>query len=66
MRVIQVEKYGKTVWCNGIMDSKRKQECLCLNCALIDNCKEAQHLFDFSVKHCMAMMITRCPNWERK
>lgn len=63
--VKEIEKYGKTVWCHGKMDGMRKINCLCLHCALLEDCDEAYELLKFSIDHNMAMAITRCPNWER-
>lgn len=67
---ILLEKYGKMVWTNEMMDELRKKECLCLNCGNLkpdpDNCSIAQALYQISVKENVAMAITRCPVWKSK
>ena len=63
---VQVEKYGAIVWSNAEMDELRKTECLCLNCSKMSTCQIAKHLYNACKDYNLAMMITRCPDWESK
>lgn len=64
------EHYGAKVWTNTFTDNIRRQECLCLFCKKIvkgdreKNCPIAQRIFDLSVKHDIAAMMTRCKEFE--
>lgn len=63
--------YNEEVYFNPIMDELRKQQCLCLNCALMTkdketNCSKANALYELCVANNMAMMMTRCKDFEFK
>ena len=60
----QVEKYGGMVYSNEPMDELRKSQCLCLNCSQMKDCPTAQKLYDICVNTGIAVMITRCPDWN--
>lgn len=62
----QVEKYGKMVWCNVETDTDRKNECLCLNCFLMDACTAARKFNHTCKGRGIALMVTRCPDWSKK
>ena len=63
----RVVKYGVEVWCNERTDILRGSQCLCLNCALMNNgCLIAKNLYDFCRNEDIALMVTRCPNWKEK
>ena len=60
-----VEKYGVEVWCNPEMDLRRQQECLCLNCGRLNfGCKQSSLLWAKCKVFNLAIMITRCPDWQ--
>lgn len=63
---IQEEHYGAMVWTNKEADATRKDECLCLNCAMLSNCPTAKGLYEICKDNDMAMMITRCKQWKPK
>ena len=63
-KIIQEEHYGSLVWTNTEMDQKRKSECLCLSCDNLDVCRMAYKLRGICADEDMAMMITRCKNYE--
>ena len=66
-KVTRIEKYGAWVFCNEEMDLLRKQECLCLNCGLMDGvCKVAPVLYALCKSFNLALMMTRCPAWRQK
>lgn len=63
--------YNEEVYFNPIMDELRKQQCLCLNCASMTedkktNCSKANALYELCVTNNMAMMVTRCKEFEFK
>ena len=62
----QVVKYGSTVWSNVAMDELRKTECLCLNCANIEDCYIAKFFHDECETYDIAMMVTRCMRFINK
>jgi hypothetical protein len=64
---VRIEKYGVEVWCNARMDLERADECLCLNCGLMNNgCKQAELLYQMCKTFNLALMVTRCPDWKEK
>ena len=62
----KVEKCGETVWQNERMDLMRKEQCLCLNCGEKPRCLVAPSLFRLCTLNDIALMVTRCPDWEAK
>ena len=61
----RVEKYGARVWQNEQTDNLRKEQCLCFHCKrMIDNCKQSHVLFAMCQAFNLALMVTRCPDWE--
>lgn len=62
--VERIEKYGRMVWRHAVMDHLRSSECLCLNCALLENCDIAEEGFEFAKKYGVAYAMTRCPEWK--
>jgi len=64
MKPIKKIAYGKDVWCNEEMDNARRKECLCFNCRYLKVCASASELFGFCKDYDLAIMVTRCPNWE--
>ena len=60
-------KYGVWVWCNERADLSRSQECLCLNCRLLNNgCRQSSLLFEICKSFNLAFLMTRCPDWLEK
>lgn len=67
---IQETHYGKLVWVNPTTESIRRKECLCLNCAVLnsgqpDHCPTAKRLYEECVGSDIALIITRCPRFEK-
>jgi hypothetical protein len=63
----KVKKYGVNVWCNEEMDLLRGQECLCLNCKLMNSgCRQAQILYSLCKAFDLALIVTRCPEWKSR
>jgi hypothetical protein len=60
------EHYGKKVWTNVEMDTLRKVQCLCLQCGKMDECPVAAALYSLCQEQDLALMVTRCPTWERR
>lgn len=65
----KVERYGKEVWEMSVMDTLRREYCMCLHCnkmrpLLPENCKIAQSFFELCKKHGNAFIMTRCSEWE--
>ncbi len=63
--------HGEMVWTNANTEAIRKKECLCHNCDNLkpdqpDNCTKAEALYQIIKRENLALMITRCPTWERK
>ena len=70
-RPVEAVFHGKRAWAHPIMDSLRREECLCLNCDNLkpgqsDNCHIAQTFYEVCVKENVALAVTRCPFWEPK
>ena len=60
------EHHGAVVQTNVPMDYLRKHQCLCLNCAALHGgkCAAAAKLFAVCTAHDIALLVTRCPDWE--
>lgn len=63
-----VEKYGKTVWQNGWLESHRRTQCICLQCARMHpgeahHCNLAQRFFDLCKQGGCAFLMSRCAFW---
>lgn len=60
------KEHPAQIWANTEMDELRRIECLCINCGrkedepTYSSCPAAKELYNVSVKHSMAMDITRC------
>ena len=68
---MKVTKHGEEVWVHPKMDDLRKTECLCFSCSnynpeTTDHCHVAQLLYGICVDFNLAMMITRCREFEDK
>ncbi len=61
---IIVERYGVKVWCNEEMDNLRREECLCVNCTLEDDCSWAVGFYNMGRDANIALAVTRCPEWK--
>ena len=66
---MKVERYGKTVWENTIMDAMRKENCMCLHCANMkpgkpDHCQIAAAFYVICKAHGCAFILTRCDSWK--
>ena len=57
------EHYGKKVCTHVLMDFLRRDECLCLNCAMIEGCPAAGMFYGLCKDFNMALMVTRCANF---
>ena len=64
MKVEKQEHYGVEVQANVVMDELRKDQCLCLNCELIENCDWAGELYSLCKENSLALAVTRCPFFE--
>jgi hypothetical protein len=64
-QIKQIDKYGHKVYCNVPMDDLRKEQCLCLNCEKLP-CVVSKSFFELCKSYNIALMITRCPEWEAK
>jgi hypothetical protein len=71
LRPIQEKHYGEVVWVNLTTERLRQDECLCLNCGKLkpgqpDNCQRAQAFYEICVQANIAIIITRCRDWDEK
>ena len=67
MHPVKLEEHHDTeVWTNVMLDSLRREECLCLNCQNLEDCSAAYHLYNECRKWNMALAVTRCPEWRAK
>ena len=64
--VVKVERYGEEVWENDMMDTLRKEECLCLNCGELGKCDIAKEGLELCKKWNCAFAMTRCKEWSPK
>ena len=62
---VQVDKYGRKVWCNAVTDELRKTDCLCLNCKALGDCHTSEAFNHISKESGVVVMITRCPIFKR-
>ncbi|MCR4322864.1 MAG: hypothetical protein NUV61_02140 [Candidatus Azambacteria bacterium] len=65
-KVLQVEKYGVQVLQHPEMDDLRRTQCLCLNCAEMQDCAIAAAGFELCKKYNIAYAVTRCPYFDMK
>lgn len=63
--LVQINKYGVTVWVNKQMDEQRRDECLCLNCKVLHTCPIAAEGLRLAKLTDIAFMVTRCPKFIR-
>lgn len=63
--VKRVERHGGEAWEHTEMDALRKDKCLCLNCAhLEEGCDPASSLYAVCREDNIALAVTRCPYWK--
>lgn len=65
-RTVQAEKYGVQVQQHPEMDNLRKSQCLCLNCAKVNECGIAADGLSFCLQCNVAFAMTRCPDFVRR
>ncbi len=59
--MIKLEKhYDRYVWTNTVTDKIRKEECLCLNCRILNCCDIAKKLFGICKEDGVSLTTTRC------
>ena len=58
--LIQIEKYGITVWANQQTEEARRTECLCFNCKRLPDCAIAKEGLRLCQLTDIAFMVTRC------
>ena len=68
---VQELHHEERVWVNPTTESLRRDECLCLNCERLrpgedDNCPMAQEFFEICKSFSVALMVTRCCEFELK
>ncbi|OGH76896.1 MAG: hypothetical protein A2224_00140 [Candidatus Magasanikbacteria bacterium RIFOXYA2_FULL_40_20] len=69
---VREQYHGGEVWVNQTTDAIRHEECLCLNCALLDKdspkncCSITQELYKTIIKGNLALLVVRCPDWKPK
>lgn len=56
--------YSANVWTNTCTDKLRKTECLCFNCKAIKECPISKELYYICKNNDLALMMTRCKNFE--
>lgn len=64
----RVKRYDTYVW-ETPMDSKRREECMCLHCGhmnpgLPNHCKTAAAFYEICKKSNVAFIVTRCEAWK--
>ena len=65
--VAQRRHHGTTVAVNVPMDALRRHQCLCLNCGRMSGeCTMADTLYACCKLNQVALMVTRCPQWEAR
>lgn len=71
-KIIKYVHHGVEVNVLESLKGKHKEHCLCFKgCKHFkpnqtDNCKIAQELFEFDVKHGMTTPVWECPKYEKK
>jgi hypothetical protein len=66
-KIEKMVAYDREVFADVEMDGLRRERCLCLNCAKMGpNCHNSQILYHMAVQNNMAMMITRCRDYQYK
>ncbi|EGT3606869.1 hypothetical protein ACSW9O_15860 (plasmid) [Clostridium perfringens] len=65
-KIRQENHYNSKVWSNTYTDKIRKTNCLCFNCNNIDNCNTAKSLYEICKIKNMALMVTRCKEFNFK
>ena len=58
------EHYGIDVWTNLLTDPIRKKQCLCLHCTKMKTCAVSKSLYGVCLVSNVALMVTRCPDWD--
>jgi hypothetical protein len=58
--------HGQVVWADRFADQCRVERCLCLRCAKKPTCVTAEILSMTCSTKAVAVMVTRCPQWEDK
>jgi hypothetical protein len=67
MSIKKVVAYGQYIWSDIEMDELRKERCLCLNCSRRkEQCARAKQFYLICKDYDMAMMITRCREFEEQ
>ena len=62
-KVASEEHYEEQVYVNTLTEALRKGECLCLNCAAMEDCEYSEAFYKLCVKGNIALMVTRCPSY---
>lgn len=65
-KLVKVKRYGVKVWCNEAMDNLRREQCMCLNCGKSQFCNRAKILHGTCILGDLALMVTRCPEFENQ
>lgn len=65
-KVVQEEHYGEMVRVSCLGESLRKENCLCLLCAYMKNCPFAKEFYENCKRGNIALMVTRCREWQPK
>lgn len=71
IEAVRQQHYGMTVWVSPALESFRKDQCLCLHCQKCrpgqkDHCFMADRLYRICRRGHLAMVISRCPEWQPK
>ena len=69
-KIVQEEHYGEDVWVNKDTEPLRHNNCLCLQCAKLrfssGDCPYAQGFYENCRRGNIALMVTRCRDWQPK
>jgi len=71
LRPVKETHHGRVVLVSPGVEAVRRDQCLCLNCGKCrpgsrDHCHIARRLYAICVAGDLAMIITRCPEFETK
>ena len=65
VRTDSVLKYGDLCYYNVETEPLRSEQCMCLNCGLMDVCKAAKKFYKACKEYNVALMVTRCRDFAQ-
>lgn len=66
-KIEKIVAHDTEVYADIEMDNLRRERCLCLNCNKMDtSCHTAKVFYHLSLQNGIALMVTRCRDYEYK